>query len=238
MYIKITIISGKKPGKDTMGGNVMRACLRLGGSLVYVVLLLAVGLSMPGAASAEDTGWVSPSTVLDSDAVDNPGNALADGGGYATFHTTAEHDFAIYAGFNFSIPAGSTITAITVRLDAWNEPEPYNFAYFSVAISPDGSDWYSAPSIHPALTETTYEIGNDLWGHAWTAGELNGNFQVHVQDSGFGYGYLDWVSVKVTYGQATGSQVPTLSEWGLAAFFLLLAAGAVAIMRRKMRGEA
>ncbi|HPC04121.1 MAG TPA: IPTL-CTERM sorting domain-containing protein [Syntrophales bacterium] len=202
------------------------------------MLLLAVGLSMPGAASAEDTGWVSPSTVLDSDAVDNPGNALADGGGYATFHTTAEHDFAIYAGFNFSIPAGSTITAITVRLDAWNEPEPYNFAYFSVAISPDGSDWYSAPSIHPALTETTYEIGNDLWGHAWTAGELNGNFQVHVQDSGFGYGYLDWVSVKVTYGQATGSQVPTLSEWGLAAFFLLLAAGAVAIMRRKMRGEA
>ena len=217
----------------------MRTGLRLGiFALVSVVSLLAVGLSIPGAASAEDTGWVSPTTVLDSDAVDNPGNALADGGGYATFHTTGEHDFAIYAGFNFSIPAGSTITAITVRLDAWNSPPPNDFANFFVMISPNGTEWYFASSIHPALTDTTYEIGNDLWGHAWTAEEINGNFQVHVQDSGFGYGYLDWVPVKVTYGQATGSQVPTLSEWGLAVFFLLLAAGAVAVMRRKMRAEA
>jgi hypothetical protein len=193
---------------------------------------------MPGAASADDTGWVSPTAVLDSDAVDNPGNALADGGGYATFHPAGEYDFAKYGGYNFSIPAGSTITAITVRLDAWNSQPPNDFANFFVMISPNGTEWYFASSIHPALTETTYEIGNDLWGHAWTAEEINGNFQVHVQDSGFGYGYLDWVPVKVTYEQATSSQIPTLSEWGLVAFFLLLAAGAIAVMRRRMRGEA
>lgn len=218
----------------------MRTGFRLGiFALVFVVLLLAVGLSMPGAASAEDTGWVSPATVIDSVAVDDPGNAFADGGGHAYFHPAGEYDYAIYGGYNFSIPAGSTITAITVRLDAWNSPEPYNFARFRVGLSPNGVDWCSAPSsVNPALTETTYEIGNDLWGHAWTAEEINGNFQVLVQDSGFGYGYLDWVPVKVTYGQATGSQVPTLSEWGLAAFFLLLAAGAIAVMRRRMRGEA
>jgi len=207
-------------------------------SLVLIALPLTSGLSMPGAAFAEDTGWVSPTTVLESVAVDDPGNALADGGGYAYFHPAGENNHAIYGGYNFSIPAGSTITAITVRLDAWNSPPPNDFAYFFVMTSPNGTEWNFALPIYPALTETTYEIGNDLWEHAWTAEEINGNFQVHVQDSGFGYGYLDWVPVKVTYEQATGSQIPTLSEWGLAVFFLLLAAGSIAVMRRRMRGEA
>ncbi len=189
---------------------------------------------MSSVALAADTGWVSPTSVPDSVEVENPANAFADGGGYATFHTAGTYDYARFSGYNFSIPAGMKITAITVRLDAWIQEPPYDFGRFSVAISPNGIDWYDPPSIKPGSTEATYELGDGLWGHDWTAEELSGNFLVTVQNGGFGYAYLDWVPVKVTYAPAEPPQtIPTLSEWGLIILGLLLSGVSIVFLNRQ-----
>ncbi|HPQ44919.1 MAG TPA: IPTL-CTERM sorting domain-containing protein [Syntrophales bacterium] len=201
-------------------------------AVILVVSLITVELTIPGITKADDTGWVSPTTVPAFSEVDNPTNALDDGGGYARFHTAGTYDYANYSGFSFSIPADSVITAITVRLDAWGEPPPYDFGRFFVQISPNGSDWYYKPSIKPDASETTYEIGNDLWGHTWAASDFSGSFVVQLQNSGFDYSYLDWIAVKVTYGQAV-TPIPTLSEWGLIIFALLMVVTAGVFMRRR-----
>jgi len=202
-------------------------------AFLFVVFLCASILPMPGVASAADTGWVSPTTVPNFNAVTDAGDAYHDDVAFAIFGSTASQ--AQYGGYNFSIPAGSTITAITVRLDAWNATGCSG--QFGVAVY--CSDWsFPFRVITPGTVETTYEVGNDLWGFDWEVDDLSaGNFMVGLSHQENCNSFLDWVPVKVTYDPPESSKVPTLSEWGLVAFVLLLVVGAIAVMRRRMRGE-
>jgi hypothetical protein len=138
-----------------------------------------------------------------------------------------------YSGYNFSIPDGSTITAITVRLDAWNNFPECSTKY--VLGIHNGSNWSLPPDpeVTPTNVEATYEVGNNLWGLAWTAAAINTNFKVGFYIDAYACAtYLDWIPVKVTY-DPPATQVPALSEWGVIVFALLTAGTAIAFLRKR-----
>lgn len=138
-----------------------------------------------------------------------------------------------YGGCNFSIPEGSTITAITVRLDAWN-----HFAECSTKFVLgvyNGSNWSPSPDpeVTPTNVEATYEVENNLWGLTCPPATINTNYEVGFYIDEYACGtYLDWIPVKVTYDLPV-TKVPTFAEWGLTIFALLIAGMAIVFLRKR-----
>lgn len=174
--------------------------------------------------SAGNTGWLNPTAnaPVTSGSGDNngfqtnPANAYADGGGVAvdtdsgtgtqTSCTSNRKDRHIYRDYNISIPAGATITGITVRLDAFADSTSGN-PRMCVQLSWDGGvSWTNAQTTATLTTsEATYLLGGatNTWGRTWNASELsNANFRVRITNVASNTARdfsLDWVAVQVNY---------------------------------------
>jgi choice-of-anchor B domain-containing protein len=177
--------------------------------------------------TAGNTGFLSPSAnaAQTTQAGDNngyetsPANAQADGGGVAsdvnsgsgvnTSCTANAKDKHRFSNYNVSLPGGTTVTGIEVRLDA-RADSTSNTPRICVQLSWDGgSTWTTAKQTTTLTTsEATYALGGttDTWGRSWTATNLsNTNFRVRVIDVASGNGAnsrdfsLDWVAVRVSY---------------------------------------
>jgi len=157
-----------------------------------------------------DTGWLSASaqaadTGGDGDGFEAlPAKAFADGAGKAS-SWDGPGDRHRYYNYGISIPGGSTIFGIEVRLDWWlNLVEGENS--LSVELSWDGgTSWTAAKTdTQETQTEHTAVLGarNDTWGRTWSVAELSdANFRVRVTcntDSVQGFD-LDWIPVKIHY---------------------------------------
>ncbi len=174
-----------------------------------------------------NTGFLSPSAnaAQTSQAGDNngykssPANAHADGGGVAqdvnsgtsttTSCTANAKDKHRFSNYNVSLPGGTTVTGIEVRLDAFADSTS-NTPRICVQLSWDGGTTWTTAKQTTTLTtsEATYTLGGtaDTWGRSWTATNLsNTNFRVRVIDVASGSGAnsrdfsLDWVAVRVSY---------------------------------------
>ena len=147
----------------------------------------------------------------------NRTNAYADDGLFAldnnsgtssssTSCTSSSKDKHLFYNYNLSIPSGSTITGIEVRLDAKVESTSSS-PKLCVQLSWDGgSSWTIAKStVRLTTSEASYALGSasDLWGRSWTAGNLgNTSFRVRVisvASSSSRDFSLDWVGVRVTH---------------------------------------
>jgi len=179
-----------------------------------------------GAALEEVTGWHSPAADASDSGGDgdgferNPGNAYADGGGYAESRDngvpgggpwdppadpTERHR---YYDFNFNIPSDATIQGIEVRLDWWLD-NTSGSNRMDVELSWDGgTHWTSAKTDSQETTsQHTVVLGGseDGWGKStpWTPAHFsNGNFRVRLSTTSSSENrdfYLDWVAVQVTY---------------------------------------
>ena len=178
----------------------------------------------------QTTGFLSPSaegfdTGGDGDGFElNPTNAFADGGGYAedinagttseTTCNTANRDRHRYYDYGISIPAGSTIHGIEVRLDAWVDNGVSN-AFICGELSWDGgTTWTAFRSSSPYLdigtiylktSEYSFIVGGeaDDWGRTWSNTEFtNTNFRLRITNVAAGTNRdfsLDWVAVEVYY---------------------------------------
>jgi len=169
-----------------------------------------------------DTGLRSPTA--------NSADSGGDGNGYQTDPTYAYGDDTLYAvdsksgsntstsctdggkdkhqfyGYGISIPGGSTIRGIEVRLDAMAD-KTMGSPMICVQISWDGgSSWTSALSTSTlGTTMQTFILGSptNTWGRTWSVADFNdANFRVRVIDVSsktpreFS---LDWVAVRVHY---------------------------------------
>ena len=112
-----------------------------------------------------------------------------------------------FSNYGFSVPAGSTINGIEVRLDA-RVSTPSGTAIICVELSWDGGTSWTAAKTTSTLTtsEVTYILGSstDTWGRTWTAATdlTNANFRVRVTDVASDAAQrfrLDWIPVQVTY---------------------------------------
>jgi len=124
------------------------------------------------------------------------------------------HDFYDYG---LSVPGGSLITGIEVRLDALVDKTSRN-PTLCVQLSWDGGNTWTTAQQTPDLTtsEATYLLGGsvDTWGRTWTEGDLSdANFRLRVgttarsRQRDFS---LDWVAVQVHHRQAVPGEI-TLS---------------------------
>jgi len=116
-----------------------------------------------------------------------------------------------YYGYGVSLPAGTVLDGIEVRLDARRTVGTGRTGVISVELSWDGGlTWTATGYSTGPLTgiQGDYYVGgaSDLWGRAWTLAEL-ANLRVRVtsycRPSGTGLTatrvYLDWIPVTVYY---------------------------------------
>jgi hypothetical protein len=167
------------------------------------------------APSFVNTGYLDPSaqaadTGGDNDGFElNPTYAYSDGPLYAT-NMGGPGDRHRYYNCGISIPAGSTIEGIRVRLDWWLGGAGGTNS-MSVELSWDGGTSWTAPKTdwEESTSEHTAVLGGvaDAWGRIWTVDELSdANFRVRVTCNCSGGSecenrdyFLDWVAVSVYY---------------------------------------
>ncbi len=204
----------------------MRKILLVVAALAAVAAALAF-LPIGNDASAESSGLLNPSAnAADTGGDDNgyeldPSNAYADGGGYAS-NIDGAGDRHRYYNYGISVPGGSSVDGIEVRLDWWLDGTAGK-SKTCVELSWDGGwNWTSEKCDSEETTsEHTAVLGGagDTWGRTWTAAELDdSNFRVRVssvcspnpvQCNPRDY-YLDWVAVEVHYSAAgTATATPT-----------------------------
>jgi hypothetical protein len=156
------------------------------------------------------TTTVTYSPISNSGTWTNPGNAHANGGGYAESDANGEQQR--YWGYNFALPSNAVINQVRVRLDAWTY-RPYGYDSrddIGLQVSVDGgSSWLPvSPSVQQLTgSEATYWIDVTSWT-SWTPTQVN-NIQARVthvrEGSANEYVRLDWIPIEVTYSAATVS---------------------------------
>ncbi len=115
-------------------------------------------------------------------------------------------DRHLFWNYGVSIPAGSTIDGIVVRLDALTDATG-NAPAICAELSWDGGTTWTGAQTTPVLSKlhATYLLGSpaDTWGHVWTPAQLiDGNLVVRLTDIAIRTDRkfsLDWVAVDVTY---------------------------------------
>jgi hypothetical protein len=147
----------------------------------------------------------------------NPGNACADGGGFALDASSGSNNVASCANagkdrhrwwdFNLGVPGTvTTVDGIALRADLSLNNNGGTTLLCAQLSWDGGTNWTALKSITPtSATETTYTFGGaaDTWGHAWTGGQLsNANFRVRIVDASSQTNKdfrLDFLAVNVTY---------------------------------------
>ena len=176
-----------------------------------------------------NTGFLSPTAdaAVTNNAGDNNGfqsgaaNAYASDGVYATDASSGNNtstsctnngkDKHNFYNYNLGVPTGAPINGIQVRLIARVNSVQSAAPKMCVQLSWDGgSSWTNAQSTSTLSTGArTYTLGGttNTWGRTWSAAEFaNSNFRVRVIDVASSTSrtfYLDWVAVRVTYGDGT-----------------------------------
>lgn len=174
----------------------------------------------PGQTPASNTGFLRPNAQGSEPGGNNNGFEINSGEAF-----TSDSSFAVdansgttnstnctdpgkdkhsFAYFDVSLPAGTTVKGIEVRLDA--KVDTVNGSPAMCAqLSWDGGKSWSTPKTTSTLqtAKVSYLLGgaNDNWGRSWNNTDLaNGNFKVRVTNVASTPGrtfYLDWVAVKV-----------------------------------------
>ena len=176
----------------------------------------------PTSTPPPDSGLRSPSANSPGSGGDrngyevNPGNAYSDDGIYAVDLnsgtntnnncTNTGKDSHTYYNYNFSIPPGTSVRGIEVRLDAKVESTS-NSPRICVQLSWNGGVTWTTPksTVNLSTVELTYFLGNsnDLWGRTWSANDFtNANFRLRVIDVARSTARdfsLDWIAVRLYF---------------------------------------
>ena len=167
------------------------------------------------APSFANTGYLSPSAQAATSGGDgngfelDPTDAYSDDSMYAS-NIDGPGDRHLYYDYGISLPSGSTINGIRVRVDWWLDGAGGDNSLGVELWWAGGPSW---TALKIDATETTSEhtvtLGDaaDTWGRIWTVGELsNANFRVRLTCYCSGGAecdsrdyYLDWVAVNVFY---------------------------------------
>ncbi|MCG3112741.1 MAG: IPT/TIG domain-containing protein [Candidatus Manganitrophus sp. SB1] len=194
------------------------SCFIILASLVF----LGFALFSPDALQAADTGLRSPTSNLADTGGDgngyqgNSANAHTDdtlnavdtdsGSSTGTSCTGMDKDKHRFYDYGFSIPGGSTVNGIEVRLDA-RADSTSGSPRICVQLSWNGGTTWTTAKTSPNLTTTlaTYTLGNatDTWGRTWNVNDFgNANFRVRLINIASNTSRdftLDWVAVRVHY---------------------------------------
>ena len=129
--------------------------------------------------------------------------------------TSTARDRHRFFNYGLSVPAGSSVRGIEVRLDARVDATGGSPATCVQLSWNGGASWTAARTTPPLTTSiASYVVGGpaDAWGRTWTPAELsNASFRVrliNVANSTTRDFSLDWVAVRVTTGAAAPDSTP------------------------------
>jgi myo-inositol-hexaphosphate 3-phosphohydrolase len=172
---------------------------------------VATGLRSPTANAAVTSSAGDNNGFQTSPANAHAGDGLFavdtnSGTGTSTSCTNNGKDKHLFYNYGLSIPPGSTIKGIEVRLDA-KVDSTSGSPKLCVQLSWNGgASWTAAKSTARLATSgATYMLGSatDTWGRSWTVGDLaDAGFRVRVisvANSTSRDFSLDWIAVRVTY---------------------------------------
>jgi hypothetical protein len=173
-------------------------------------------------AWAINTGYLSPETVVTTDASGNfgtvdwvtPDNAKSSDDNYSTVTLNNEKSRILYASnFGFSIPLDATINGIVVSVEGKVESGTQYVYYWVSKTAPT----YGGNGVNFSTTELYRTSGSSttLWIQSWTPSDINSsNFGVSISSS-FSTPitntiYVDHIRVDVYYTEA--SVIPSHSS--------------------------
>lgn len=159
-------------------------------SLVLISLLLS--LKAYGTSTGDTACTFTTDTSVGTQTWTNPSNAATQNTTYATTSINAQTShYLLSSGCSFSLPSGSTINGITVKVrrDSSSSPtgciDDSSVRLFKAGSAVGDNKAVGTPggtcSIDQTDTTITYGGTSDLWGTTWTEAE--------VEAAGFGVGY-------------------------------------------------
>jgi hypothetical protein len=184
--------------------------LSIGGNAPAGQGIVSGGSQNGGGANGEeignDPGFFPPTTSGGvANAWTTPGNALVSDNVYATSGTNNQSQD--YGGFGFSIPAGNTISGITVKIEASGTA---NKGTIAVALSWNGGTSITSSQSTGTLTssDTVTTLGGsaNTWGRSWAPSELSdANFKLRITGTPSGGNTLQVDAIQVNvYSVASG----------------------------------
>lgn len=177
----------------------------------------------PNAAGtgANDTGvgtiaWTSPTNIYTDDGVVAQTQKSGSGIAYSNYLWATN--------FGFSIPSGATINGVAVSIQRYGSSTGAtkrmidNIVSLIKGGSVVGSNYASATTWPASDTAASYGGVSDLWGTSLTDSEVNAsNFGValsakfnYTAGKGFLRGYVDFISITVTYTAGSGVAIPVM----------------------------
>ena len=178
-------------------------------AIIVSFIVAPVGFAPFFAWAMSDTGFLSSSAIHSPNEWTNPGNAFSSNDIYATGYDHPLYDEQGYDDFNLSIPSGSSINGIEVKVEA--KSADTDGCRFEVDLSHNNGSNFSADRNTSSIsgTDAVYALGGvaDIWGRSWAASEFsNNNFAVRLRINGSGSSCdtnaivsIDSVQVNVTY---------------------------------------
>jgi len=185
-------------------------------------------------SAVSNTGWISPGAQTAQTGGDgngfqtSPAEALSDnavfasdvnsGTGSSTSCTNTGKDRHAFHTYNISLPGGSTINGIELRLDA-RADSTSSAPRMCVELSwNNGTNWTAIKQTGTlGTTEASHILGSatDTWGRTWTTSELTSTTLrvrvTNVSSSTSRDFFLDWAPVRVSYtsgGTPTNTSIP------------------------------
>ena len=171
-----------------------------------------------------DTGWVSPGTVVNDDAIGDwmwcsVNNAKenddipVDGYDYGSGE---DSNYLKATNFGLEVPSGATINGILVEIRHEGYSDYSNNTENIVSIvKHDGSIGSTNQSTNAVLpvdyTYISYGSSSDLWGETWSATDINDEdfgvvFSVSFSNS-YNGAFVDHIQIKVYYTESTDTPV-------------------------------
>lgn len=168
-------------------------------------LIFLILFSFPFWTSTGDTFPTSGTIANRTGGVENwsnPGNILADDGSISSVVTASQCHYLIASGFGFSIPAGSVILGVTVKIEAYTD---FSTPQLRTNIQDDGgaligSEKAQSMSGGAAYTVYTYGSTSDVWGAPLTPAIVNdADFGVRIWVQSISDVRVDYVTIAVEY---------------------------------------
>jgi len=164
---------------------------------------------------AGSQGPNSPDSAADEGDWNNPANVISSDDNRADHSGTNQHILRAF-DFDFSVPAGATINGFYVEVEGYSsEPNPVR-RRINVGLAKSGytveGDWKTGDLPYTAGSETYINFGgdSDLWGGAWSAGDVDSSyFSVLIRDNDTDGNLLliDHIRITVHYTSTSGANI-------------------------------
>lgn len=172
--------------------------------------MASTGATFPGTGANVDRGGLADWA--------NPGRITADDGSTTDCNAGTASDYLVASNFGFSVPSDATINGVEVKAEI--AEDALGTEVFSAQLQDDSAALMGAAKTATVsgstLTVYTYGGAADLWSATITPAIVNdADFGVRLWFATSNNAHVDYVTLNVTYTEASGAVVKKLAAMGV-----------------------